>query len=273
MSRISSSLMILLILAGCSSGPRAAEKGTPPFYWQAAKETFAAGDYTKTLDHLGQLAKSQNEFRGRALIWSLALTSGLESAYAEMGDNFETGARANTANPAPFRRQASDARSRANQLALNFAETVPKFLAESKDATVKLDFPFPSGTVAAVPQLAKASSGALLSETEIADAQKRALARGVILSVTQFAGAGKDAAKASEMFKRGPVDVPRPAILLAIAEKLHEQAQLYGKRKLDQPDRAKFFCEQALTTLKSAGDAGSKEAKDLEKKIQSTLKG
>ena len=43
-----------LILLSCSSN-NAPEPGTPAFYWAAAKQTYAAADYQKTVENLGNL--------------------------------------------------------------------------------------------------------------------------------------------------------------------------------------------------------------------------
>jgi hypothetical protein len=263
-------LTLLILLAGCSSGPSGPEKGTPAFYWQAARETFSAGDYMKTLDHLGQLEKTPNEFTDRAFAWHLVLLGGLQSGNAEVAESFETGSRANTTNPAPFRRQMNDSRTRANQLALSLGENMNKFLAGSNSGNVTLAFPFPEGITTPVATLSKISSGVLPPETEIADAQNKTLSRAVLLATCRAAGAGTDVPKARELFKSGSVDVPRATFLLAMAEQLHNQAQLYAKLKLAQPDRLKFFCEQALASLKSVPE--SAETKGLTKKIQATMK-
>jgi len=51
---------------------------------------------------------------------------------------------------------------------------------------------------------------------------------------------------------------------------LHEQAKLFGRTKLDMPDRVELFCNQALEALKHVKE--TKETKELAKKIQDTLK-
>ena len=66
---LTTTLTLIVLLAACSSGPSAPEKGTPAFYWNAAKETYAAADYNKTLEHLGNLLKTDNEFKAPALPW------------------------------------------------------------------------------------------------------------------------------------------------------------------------------------------------------------
>ena len=51
---------------------------------------------------------------------------------------------------------------------------------------------------------------------------------------------------------------------------LHEEAQLFGPTKLDQPARVKMLCGEAIEALDSM--APSKPVKELRSKIQGTLK-
>ena len=60
-------MSVFTFLSSCSSGPAGPAKGTPAFYWQAARETFAAGDNIKTLEHLDKLLVEENEYTARAL--------------------------------------------------------------------------------------------------------------------------------------------------------------------------------------------------------------
>ena len=57
---------------------------------------------------------------------------------------------------------------------------------------------------------------------------------------------------------------------LATVKYLHDQAQLFGRTKLDQPERLELFCNQALSALKTVKP--TKETKDLTAKIEKTLK-
>src|ERR1039457_3338635 len=74
---------VFLALYSCS-GPVAPRPGTPGFYWMAAKETFDAGDYAKTDEHLDNLlSKDDDEYAARALPWSLVLKSGMADGYID----------------------------------------------------------------------------------------------------------------------------------------------------------------------------------------------
>lgn len=259
-----------LLLAACSSGPAAPEKGTPAFYWQAAKETFASGDYLKTLDHLDALNKTDNEFTARAQAWRLALTAGMTKGFIDLADNYEYGARANKANPMPFRRAVSDYRGKAAQLSLSFAEAFEKFEKTNKDPQVALAFAFPTGSAALPPLIAKVSQGIQLEPSEADGLQKRMLERSVVLMAAGAAGAPGDTAKAQEMFKSGELKVSRDAFVLSMASVLYDQSQIFVPTKLDNPDRLKYFAEHAMDAAKTVPD--SKDSKEVIAKIQAALK-
>jgi len=108
-----SALVIVLALSGLTScsGPATQRVGTSDFYWSAAKETYAAGDYVKTADHLDHLIDSQNDYTARAIPWSLVLTSGMAAGYMEMAEHYAAGARVNKAHALEFHRKESQYRN------------------------------------------------------------------------------------------------------------------------------------------------------------------
>src|SRR5438045_4007842 len=138
-------MLVYTFLSSCSSGPAGPVKGTPAFYWQAARETFAAGDNVKTMEHLDKLLADENEYSARALPWSLILTSGTAAGYAELADNYELGGRLNKSDPTAFRRRVSEYRGLANRLSLEFADKFSK-LTKLKGDTIPLAFGSPKGT-------------------------------------------------------------------------------------------------------------------------------
>src|ERR1051326_4021835 len=150
-------LLALLGLSACSSGPATARVGTPEFYWYAAKETYAAGDYVRTADHLDHLIATQNEYTARAVPWSLVLTSGMAAGYMELADAYVAGARVNKAHALEFRKLASDYRTMASPLVLRFAQNVEK-MNQVPAGGIQLAFGLPKGAAqqsALMAQIAK----------------------------------------------------------------------------------------------------------------------
>ncbi len=260
---------VFLVLSSCSSAPAGPEKGTPAFYWQAARETSAEGDYMKTVEHLDHILANNNDYTARALPWSLVLSSGMAAGYLEMGDDYAMGARANKANASAYRKLTSDSRGFANRLALQFAEDFGK-IGMLKEGPVPLAFGYPRGSATQVPALLKAAGGVLISAAEIETAQKQSVERGVLLMACRAAGAPDDTAKAQEILKSPDAAVPRAAFFMAMAEALYNESQLYTRDKLDEPQKLEIFCQRAQDALKSVPD--SKETKALAAKIQNALK-
>ena len=266
---LSALITVLLILISCSSGPAGPRMGTPAFYWQAAHEVYAKGDYTKTLDNLDQLLATNNEYLDRALPWDLVLKSGLAAGYVDLAENYAVGARMNRSDPTAFHRVVSESRDMAARLSLQFAEDFTK-LDNVKGDTISLAFGFPRGSAAPVAQFSKVASGIPLAAAEAETVQQRALERGVLLAACQAAGASGDAAKTQELLKGGTATVPRATFLMAMAETLYNQSQLFTPEKLDQPEKLRIFRERAQAALKGVPE--SKESKELNSRIQALLK-
>lgn len=257
-------------LTSCSSGPQPPQPGTSAYEWAAAKETFRQGDYAKTGDHLAAVFKSDNELTAKAYPWYLILNSGMAQGYSDFADNQEAGAKATRSNPTPFRKRTSTARAAGAAASMQFVEAFHKFLATNKDATLALAFEYPAGTAAEPSSMEKIAKGMPLQDSELESTQKALLQRGVQLSLCKVLGTGNDSAKALEIFKKGDVTVPRDAFLLAMASSLSEQAELFGPKKLDQPNRIKMLSGEAMEALKLVPE--SKQTKELSTKIQANLK-
>ncbi len=259
-----------LVVTSCSSGPEPPKPGTPAFYWLAAKETYAAGDYQKTIEHLEQICHHQSDYTARAQAWDLILTAGMAKAYTDLADYFEYGSRARPMNPTQFRRQMSDFRTYASRLSLQFAQVFEDFEKGNKDPKITLDFTFPTGSALPSPQITKIGNGELPAPAILDDIRKQHLKTGVVLQTCRAVGVPDDTAKAQQMFGAGTVQVPRETFLFAMATALHDQAQLFVRTKLDQPDRLKMFDGHALEIVKALPE--TKETAALSTKIQKSLK-
>jgi hypothetical protein len=270
---LSATLAFLLLTISCSSGPAAPEKGTPAFYWSAANETFAVGDYSKTLEHLDNLLKTDNQYTARAYPWYLVLSTGMTHGYIELADRFETGARVNKDTPGAFRRQVSNYRGLARGLTLPFVETFDRFQKNNKDAEIPLAFPYPSGSQGEPITVSRVAGGILPPPAELETAQSAELKRTVLLATARATGSGDDTAKAQSLFKAGPVKVPRTVFQRAMANALYDHAMLFEQKKMDEPNRMKLMLTRAAGALKSVPE--NKAVKELSTKIdkaQKTLK-
>jgi hypothetical protein len=257
-------------LTSCSKGPEPPRPGTPAFYWSAAKTAFHADDFVKTDEHLHQLIRGDNEFTARARPWAIVLSSGMARAYSDLAGYYDDGARANRGNPTPFRKQASALRSLSSASSLEFAEDVHGFLANDKSPNVVLALECPDGSAALPAGLKKVTSGALIQESERDLLLSEMLQRSVLLSVARVVGSPDDTAQTLEKFKAGEVSVTRATFVYAVAKALFEQSDLFGGKMLDQPNRLKMMCQEALEALQSIPETG--DTKQLQGKIEAVLK-
>ncbi|MEO8597009.1 MAG: hypothetical protein ABI759_27070 [Candidatus Solibacter sp.] len=263
-------VVLLLFATACSSGPQGPQPGTPGFFWAAAKETWSAGDYVKTSEHLQRILATDNEFSARARAWDVVISAGLAQAYIELADVYEAGARANRNNPTPFRKEVSTLRSVASSTAIQYTEDMHKFLAANKETEVLLAFAFPAGAVTQPAALKRISGGIVIQDSERELLQKAMMQRGVLLSVCAAVGVPDDSAAAQEKMKGGEVKLPRDMFLLAAARSMQSQSDLFTGNKLDQPARLKMMSEEALEVVKAV--TASKETKAIEDKIRARMK-
>jgi hypothetical protein len=261
-----------LVAAGtsCSSGPQPPQAGTPAFFWAAARETWRAGDFLKTSENLQRILATENEYTARARAWDTAISAGITQAYIELADAWEAGARANRANPTPFRKQVSTLRSLASASAIQYTEDLHKVVQADKDPNILLAFAYPAGAIAPPAGLKRVSGGILVQDSERDLLQAAMLQRGVLLSVCAAAGSPDDAAATQEKMKTGELQVLRDAFILASVKSLQEQSDLFTGTKLDQPNRLKLMSQEALKALELLPQ--SKETKSLNDKIQARLK-
>ena len=270
---VSIALSIVGLLAAgtsCSSGPQPPQPGSPAFFWAAAKETYRAGDFLKTSENLQRILATDNEYTARARAWDTVISAGLTQAYIELADTWEAGARANRANPTPFRKQVSALRSQASASAIQFTEDIHKVVGADKDPNILLAFAYPAGTVAQPAGLKRVGGGILVPDSEQDLLKAAMLRRGVLLSVCAVVGSPDDAAATQEKLKTGEFRVPRETFLMAAAKSLSEQSELFTGTKLDQPNRLKMLSQEALAAL--AAIPPTKETKALTEKIQARLR-
>ena len=259
----------LIGLTACSSAPRGPQPGTPAFYWQAAKETFANKDYLKTADHLRQVVQSDSEFAKPAQAMRLVLAAGLAKGYGDLAATYESGAKANIFKPMPLRKVSSNYMKLAETRALDFGETFPKFEASNQDANIALEFGFPSTDMTDPQELKKVQAGILPDEPIQATFERKMLAKSIALAACASVGAANDPAKAQAAFQAGRPLVPREVFLLAMANNMYDLAQLFGRKKLDLPQRVEFFVGEAKDALKQVKE--SKETKTLSAKLDKLL--
>jgi hypothetical protein len=266
----SGALVLFWACTSCSTGPQPPAPGSPAFIWGAAKQTYKTGDFRKTSENLMQLVRTESEFASQGRPWAVVMSAGIAQGYMDLAQAYEAGAKANRLNPTPFRKQVSMLQSLAGASALEFAENAHTLLVKSKDADVTLAFEYPTGGMAEPANLRKISAGMLMQDSEAEQVLNAMLQRGVVKTVGQMAGTPDDSAKTLELFKAGEPKVARPTFLFGMAKSLNEVSALYGSTKLDQPQRLRLLCQQALDALGAIPE--TKDTKALKDKIEAALK-
>jgi hypothetical protein len=253
MLRLMGLLVLLALLTSCS-GPSASAVGSPEFYWSAAQETYASGDYLKTLDDLDHLMENHSEYTARAVPWSLVLTAGMANGYMELADYYTAGARTNKAEALTFRRKANDYRTMASPLALRFAQNVEK-MDQLPAGAVPVAFPMPKGS-AVVPELfSRIEKGELPTPADADTAQTLAIQRNVLLAACDAVGAPNDMAKAEDILTH--VSTTSHATFgKAVAQMLENESKLYSRNQLDVPEKVAILHQRAQTVLHGEAQAG-----------------
>jgi hypothetical protein len=265
--RVAGLIALALLLTSCS-GPSASTVGSAEFYWNAAKETYAAGDYLKTLDDLDNLMENHSEFTARAVPWSLVLSAGMANGYMELADYYMAGARNNKAQALAFRRKANDYRTMASPLALRFAQNVEK-MDQLPAGAVPVAFPMPKGS-AVVPELfSRIEKGELLSPADSDAAQMLAIQRNVLLAACEAVGAPNDMAKAEDILTHVST-ASHTTFGKAVAQMLEKESKLYSRNQLDQPEKMAILHQRAQTVLR--GEAQSGGAMLVEAKVEEPQK-
>jgi len=259
-------LFVALILLSSCAGPSASvDTSNAAFYWSAAKETYAAGDYLKTLDDLDHLMETQNEYTSRAIPWSLVLTAGMASGYMELASYYTDGARVNKSNALGFRRKANEYRTMGSPLALRFAQNVEK-MDKLPAGAVPVAFPMPRGTAAVPEALVRIGKGEPVSQADAEKAQILVIERNVLLAACDAVGAPNDMAKAQDILTH--VSTASHATFgKAIAKLLQHESELYGRNQLDEPEKVAILRQRAETVLQGQAQRGG--AMLVEAKVES----
>ena len=264
-------------LSSCSSQPSAPKFGSPEWYWSGARDQFAAGDFAKAQEHLEKLLATSSPLKERAAVWHLVLLAGMAEGYRDLAEAYSDGEKASKDQGREFHRIVIDMQRSLRQYTIGLAEDAGRFNKEMGSAPqVAMDFTFPNGTATEVATLERVRKGIFPAEADRLSAQRQALARQMVLSTTAMAGAGKDSAKATEMFKTQPVQVPRATFFMVLAQNLLDGSAIFDRKKLNDPDKKKILLQLAADCLKSAGEGGDaatqKQAKDVRAKIEKEQK-
>jgi hypothetical protein len=152
---------------------------------------------------------------------------------------------------------------------MDFTQAVHAFINRDPSSDVQLNFGLPPGSASEPPTLRKPYSGVAMQEAEAQALETAMVDYGVVRELCLVNGTANDSAQLIAKFK-AEVKTPRATFLYAAAQTLYDMSTLFGPRKMDQPQRLKIMCEEALAALHSIPE--TKEAALLAPKLQATLK-
>lgn len=256
-------LLLSAFLTGCSSSddkPKPPQPGSPAFNWAAAKQALQKGDFTKANTLLMQLAQGKSEFADQARPLAMMTSLSIASSALELSEKFAEGAKRTRESSAPFMRSTGVYRSQATAAGMQFLEEARRFIDVNKDQEVTLQLAIPTAEEGDPPQYKKITSGQGVPDSEIPGVEKMLIAKNLAKNMT---AAGASAT--------GEVKVPGPKFLLAIAKGLFTVSEMFGPKKLLQPNRIiDAAYGEALEALAMVKD--NKDARELEKKVTAARK-
>jgi hypothetical protein len=267
-------VMIAALLACCGgpgSSPPAAKPGTPEFDWLAAKAAFKNGNYAKAQGLLVDVAKKETPFASQARPWAIVLSLAMANGYWELSEQYAEGLKKPHVNAAPLRRMAGNYRGRTTAVGMQFAEISRTFIDTNKDKDVTLVFDLAQASTNEPQQYAKIAEGVVVPDAEQAGVERSVIQRHMLLIVADAMNMKKDPAKVKELWQGGELKVPGQGFLLAEARGMYWLADVFGPKKLLQPNRILVaLYDEAKEALEMVKD--NKEAKDLLQKVTAMQK-
>jgi hypothetical protein len=255
-------LLLSAFFAGCGSDtkPKPPQPGTPAFNWAAAKQAYQKGDYVKANTLLMQLSQGKSEFAEQARPLALMTSISMASSYMELSEKFAEGAKRTRGKAAPFMRSTGIYKSQATASSMQFLEEARRFIAANKDKDVTMPLGAPAAAEGDPPQYKKITSGQGVPESEIPGVEKMLITKNLSKNLT-----------AAGVTTAGEATAPGPKFLLVVAKGLFNVSDMFGPKKLLQPNRLiEAAHEGALEALALVKD--SKEARELEKKVKAAKK-
>ena len=271
------SLCTAFLFISCSEPERGPTVGSPEWFWLAANESYAGGDYEKTADHLENAADSENPWEARAAIWRFVLLDGLARGYMELADGYQDGVKINQRNASALQNSIQQYQRDARRHTINLVEslgTVRKMIGKAE--SIQLDFTVPGGSAADSPALGMVLDGNVPKESQAIDAENQTVERGIILATTAAIGAGEDAAKTRKTFETPPVEVAANIFFLNVAASLLDRSEVFDRKHLNEPDKRdvmlKLSGDFSMPASEGEDEDLKKQAEELQEKIAEAQK-
>jgi len=246
-------VLVPVFFLRCGGGPQGPAKGSPGWLYQAAQESFLAGDWEKTHQHLEKIESSgHNPYLDRALALHLVLETGLLFGDQELAEAYQKGWDHAGPRKPDFMTGKMNYLKEARRHAIHLAETYDRFVKGVSEKPVVLEFPFPRGSGAPVAELERVYNGMSLSEEQRTALQDNVMNRGMVRGVSAVISSSDDSAGAQKNLQNGRAQVPAPKFVLAMGERMWKTAPIFERRNLSEPDKVKFLHDRVLDAASRA---------------------
>lgn len=261
---------LCLALAACAGGESGPQQGTPEWYWAAAADNVAVGDYAKADEQIEAAAKAEGPLKDKAVLWRAALLAGLAAGYDELADAYVEGQESNEKQSTEFQPAINEYRRQTRQCAIDLAESMGAVRkAAGEGDTLTLEFPLPPGSAAESPILQTVRTGRVPRSSgeaaESAALESQTLNRAVLHTAAALSGAEGDIDKLRAGLGAGSASVARADFETAMARRLLDTAMMFDREGLNEPKIRTFIFEMAQQWAEPHLESGDYEewAKDF----------
>lgn len=225
---------VCLLGVACTGGDPGPRQGTPPWFFEAAKDNFAILDYTKTVEQLKEAARAEGDLGMEAGVWRFVLTGGLALGYDEIADAFVKGAEVNDEMIDEFQPSINDYRRRTRVNAIQFAEGIGPIqkLVEGQE-TVTLNVPLPSGNNSVSPLLSSVAAGNAI-DAQLTAMVDQTLTRGIFSALSTLTG-GREFSELTQESEAGSIQASVTDLSFGVARLMLDVSVMFDKEGLNDP--------------------------------------
>ncbi len=252
--RLVLALVLALWLCACS-GPKGPVQGSPGWLYQAARDSYVAGDWEKATDHLRKIERAgSNPFVQRAQTWRALVSAGMAAGHLEVAQAYADGSISARTNKNAFLRQKSEHLKEARRHTISLLEALDGLAKGGTDKPLLLEFPFPKGSAGQVPELDRVYKGMPVDNATSAAAAEKTVSRGIVRAVSSVLTSPDDSAGAQKALQAGKAEVPPAKFLLAMAGNMDKLSPIFDRKGLNESEELKVLQERTLDATKRVLD-------------------
>jgi hypothetical protein len=221
--------------------------------WQETEQLLAEGKIDETLQQIEILLAAEEPHKTKAAAWKMLVLAGRARGYFEMAEAYLAGAEGNPAQFSDFRRGVSKYRSHSRGASLALAQmAVDSERYFGRADTIPLDFPLPPGSLSPSPIVASIQMGRLAPESQLQAAEQYTLRRAIVLTVCEAGRAMSSPTESGKELEMQPAAIPKPRLLAVMGRVLYQQADLFAKTHLDDPEKHGLLLDLSESLLEAS---------------------